>query len=611
MGGLISVLMQKLHQVKEQAALNASKLQESEAALKQSEAQYQQIQIQLQKADERFQLAASAANCLIYDWDIQQNIVYRTQGLAQVIGYDPQEVDQTSSWWRERIHPEDQKQLQSENSRLLTNSEVEKFQTEYRVLHKQGSYIYVCDRGIITRDDQGQAIRIVGLTLDINDQKQAEMALRESLKREQAARADAESANRIKDEFLAVLSHELRSPLNPILGWSKLLQNGNLNAATTTRALETIERNAKLQTQLIDDLLDVSRILRGKLRLNVCPVNLEETIEAALETVQLAAQTKSIQIQKVFEPSVGLVLGDSGRLQQVIWNLLTNAVKFTPHGGKVEVRLFRVGNGEEDKGDKADKEDNQKTEELHSLLSTPYSLLQISDTGKGINPEFLPHVFDYFRQENSATTRAFGGLGLGLAIVHHLVELHGGRVCAESLGENQGATFTVMLPLMPVDTQINLDDEQSNCSVDLKNLRILVVDDQADMREFLGFLLEEYGAQVTIAKSADEALSTLAQFSPNLLISDIGMPEMDGLMLMQKIRAMSPEQGGDIPAIALSAYAGETDHQQALAAGFQMHLAKPIEPTTLVTEVINLLETYPRQKLMGTAGTSLKGLTNN
>lgn len=386
------------------------------------------------------------------------------------------------------------------------------------------------------------------------------------LAREQEARQQAEAANRIKDEFLAVLSHELRSPLNPILGWSKLLRNGRLNAAKTAQALEIIERNAQLQSQLIEDLLDVSRILRGKLSLNMTPVNLAATIKAALETVRLAAEAKSIQIQTLFDPTIGQVLGDSARLQQVIWNLLTNAVKFTPEGGRVEVLLQQIGS---------------------------QAQIQVRDTGKGISPDFLPHVFEYFRQADATTTRTFGGLGLGLAIVRHLVELHGGTVSADSQGEGQGATFTVRLPL--IKDKSDRSKAEGNFSPlvpqssPLSGIRVLVVDDDTDSREFFAFVLEQLGAQVSTVTSAGEAIAFLEQSQPNILLSDIGMPDMDGYMLMRQIRAMPPEQGGQILAIALTAYAGEIDRQQALAAGFQHHLAKPVEPNELVKVILNLL----------------------
>jgi signal transduction histidine kinase len=385
---------------------------------------------------------------------------------------------------------------------------------------------------------------------------------------QQLARTQAESANRIKDEFLAVLSHELRSPLNPILGWTRLLRSRKLDEKATAHALATIERNAKLQTQLIEDLLDVSRILQGKLSLNVCPVNLPSIIKAAMETVRLAAEAKSIEIQMRFEPGIGQVSGDSTRLQQVVWNLLSNAVKFTPIGGQIEITLEQIGSEAQ---------------------------IQVSDTGKGISPDFLPHVFEYFRQADSTTTRKFGGLGLGLAIVRQLVELHGGTVAVDSPGEGQGAIFTVRLPLRRESAAPNDETATTNScttvsgTLPLANIRVLVVDDEADSRDFLAFVLEQAGAEVTAAASASVALQILSQSKPDILLSDIGMPEMDGYMFMRQVRSLESEQENNIPAIALTAYAGEMNQQQALAAGFQRHITKPVAPETLVQEIENMV----------------------
>ncbi|MBD2250081.1 PAS domain-containing protein [Nostoc parmelioides] len=384
---------------------------------------------------------------------------------------------------------------------------------------------------------------------------------------EKNARAIAESTNRIKDEFLAVLSHELRTPLNPIMGWAKLLRTRTYKEETVKQGLETIERNAKLQTQLIDDLLDVSRILRGKLNLNVCLVDLRNTVQAGLETVRLAAEAKSIEIHAILSDEPLQVMGDGDRLQQVIWNLVSNAVKFTPSEGQVEVRLEQVGRDAQ---------------------------IQVIDTGKGITPEFLPYVFEYFRQADAKTTRVFGGLGLGLAIVHHLVELHGGTVVAQSAGEDQGATFTVKLPLYKsADYQVQSAEsavtELENQDSLLLGVQILLVDDQEDVREFFSFALEQCGANVMAVASAIEALEALARSKPDVLLSDIGMPQIDGYMLLRQIRKWSPEQGGQIPAIALTAYAGEIDQRQAIAAGFQKHIPKPADPVELAQAIAQLL----------------------
>ncbi|MBH8578203.1 GAF domain-containing protein [Nostocaceae cyanobacterium CENA369] len=422
--------------------------------------------------------------------------------------------------------------------------------------------------GVITFVSAESGLRYDQIDLQLAE----ELAHRASLAMENAQlyrvaqhdRAKAEAANRVKDEFLAVLSHELRSPLNPILGWTKMLRSRRLDSTKAEQALETIERNAKLQAELIEDLLDVSRILQGKMTLNVAPVNLAATIQAATETVRLAAETKNIHIQTRLNPIYGTVFGDANRLQQVVWNLVSNAVKFTPSGGRVEVELKQGG---------------------------MYAEIQVKDTGIGINPEFLPHVFEYFQQEDATTTRKFGGLGLGLAIVRHLTELHGGTVQVDSPGQNLGTIFTVLLPLNIVEQEPSVNHSHSETVTNLTGVEILVVDDDADMRDLAEFILTQSGAQVKTAASAVQALTFLNQSVPNLLLCDIGMPEMDGYALIRQIRKWSPQQGGTIPAIALTAYAGEINQQQALAAGFQMHISKPVEPEKLVQAIVQLL--YP------------------
>ncbi|MBW4664575.1 MAG: PAS domain S-box protein [Chroococcus sp. CMT-3BRIN-NPC107] len=350
-----------------------------------------------------------------------------------------------------------------------------------------------------------------GMTIyfrNVTDRQRLEQEREQLLQREQAAREAAETANQIKDEFLAVLSHELRSPLNPILGWSSLLQQRKLDEAKTKAAIAIIERNARLQVQLIDDLLDISRILSGKMSLNVMPVDLSTVISAALETVRLAAEAKSIAIETIASPSVGIAMGDGGRLQQVVWNLLSNAVKFTLPGGKVIIKLATVGN---------------------------YAQIQVTDTGKGIQADFLPYVFEHFRQEDGATTRKFGGLGLGLAIARQIIEMHGGTIAVDSPGMGNGATFTVQIPLVQsIEPEIPLLDFTS--SNDLSGRKVLVVDDEADSREFLVFVLEQAKAIVTSVASGIDALQAISQLTPDLIISDIGMSEMDGYMLMRQIR---------------------------------------------------------------------------
>lgn len=404
---------------------------------------------------------------------------------------------------------------------------------------------------------------------------QTDLALAEELGRRAALALDnaqlyqqAQEANRMKDEFLAVLSHELRSPLNPILGWIQLLKRGNLTEAQIAKAWTTIERNAKLQAQLVEDLLDVSSILRGKLNLNSVRVNLATTIQSAVETVQLAAQAKSIEIEAMIDPQIPLVLGDTTRLQQVVWNLLSNAVKFTPERGRVEVWLEQIDR---------------------------YAQIRVIDTGVGIHPSFLPHVFDYFRQADGATTRRFGGLGLGLAIVRQLAEAHGGTVEATSPGEDQGATFTVRLPLISAPVSQEQDSDSSENAANLQGIQVLVVENELDSLEFLTFVLEQAGANVITATSASEALTLFTQFQPDLLLSDIGMPDQDGYTLMQQVRSLSLGQREQIPAIALTAYAGDINYEKVMAAGFQRHLTKPAEPEVLIRTIADLIRQNQRQ----------------
>ncbi|MBV9957306.1 MAG: response regulator, partial [Acidobacteria bacterium] len=391
------------------------------------------------------------------------------------------------------------------------------------------------------------------------------------LRNEQAARAEAEEASRLKDEFLATVSHELRTPLTAVLGWSHLLRRGQLDAPAATHALETIERNARAQAQLIEDLLDVSRIITGKLRLDVRSVDPVLFIEDAVEAVRPAAEAKEIRLRQILDTRVGFVSGDPQRLQQVVWNLLSNAIKFTPRGGSVEVRLARLDSQVE---------------------------ISVSDTGAGIRAEFLPYVFDRFRQADGTTTRQYGGLGLGLAIVRQLIEMHGGNIAARSGGEGEGATFTVRLPLLPIYRQQAAEASASHAAAEreqagepadqLGGLRVLVVDDEVDTLELIRVSLGQYGAQVTAARSAAEALSLLDRLRPDLIISDIGMPGEDGFEFIRKVRELPPERGGRTPAVALTAYARGEDRLRVLRSGYQMHVAKPVELTELLTIVTNV-----------------------
>jgi signal transduction histidine kinase/DNA-binding response OmpR family regulator len=409
------------------------------------------------------------------------------------------------------------------------------------------------------------------LQLEIAERRQAEEQRAEMLVREQAARADAEQANRTKDEFLATLSHELRTPLTAILGWSHLVRTGKLEPPQLARALETIERNARSQSQLIDDLLDVSRIITGKLQIEPRPVDVCAIIDAAIEAVRPSFETKGIKLDAVLDAEDCFVLGDANRLQQVFWNLLSNAVKFTPEAGKVRVDVKR----------------------------TPLVVrVSVTDSGIGIKPEFLPFIFDRFRQADGSTTRVHGGLGLGLSIVKHLVQLHSGNVHVESQGENKGAVFSVDFPLAsaspsPVSPNGSSKDAEvrplpAEFSRLLEGLRILVVDDELDSRELVRAILTGCGGEVNCCESVAEAMNAIRDWKPDLLVSDIGMPNEDGFTLIQKVRKLRSKRS-KLPAVALTAYATKEDKARALATGFQMHVTKPIEPETLVMSIASAL----------------------
>jgi signal transduction histidine kinase/CheY-like chemotaxis protein len=394
----------------------------------------------------------------------------------------------------------------------------------------------------------------------------------ELLSRERSARAEAERMSELKDEFLANLSHELRTPLNAILGWAQMLRSDKRNEADLAKGLETIERNARVQTQLVEDLLDMSRILSGKVRLDVQAIEPLGFIEAALDTLRPAAAAKGIRLESLLDSTAGPISGDPNRMQQVMWNLLSNAIKFTARGGKVQVLLERVNS--------------------HIEIS-------VADTGAGIRPDFLPFVFDRFRQADASTTRRHGGLGLGLSIVKHLVELHGGSVRAHSPGEGAGATFTVHLPLIVVHRSPHAQTRQHPRSaasaaadfgvIDLSGVRVLVVDDEPDARELIQRVLLDCEADVITAGGADEALLLIPQHKPHLLVSDIGMPEVDGYELLRRVRALERESGGRIPAVALTAFARSEDRTRALRAGFLVHVAKPVDPSELVATVASVL----------------------
>ena len=420
-------------------------------------------------------------------------------------------------------------------------------------------------------DASGTLIGVSTIARDITERKQVEQELATLLERERLARAEAQTATRTKDEFLAVLSHELRTPLQSMLGWTQMLKERGLDERTVQKGLLTIERNVKMQTQLIEDLLDVSRIVAGKLRLARTQVDLAQVIASGVDLAKVAADAKSIRIDVTIEPMAGEVLGDPTRLQQVVSNLLTNAVKFTPREGSIRVRLER---------------------------DDTVARITVEDTGRGISPEFLPHIFDRFCQAESVTLRSQGGLGLGLglAIVRHLVELHGGAVKADSPGEDRGATFTVTLPIVSSERRVVAAERHETTRnaplppITLEGVRILLVDDDPDAGEMLEAVLQHAGADVRAHRSAHGALEELESFHPHLLISDIGMPEEDGYALLRQVRARESAEGGHVLAVALTAFASQADHEQALAVGFEAHIAKPVSPYDIVKTVARLVE---------------------
>ena len=436
--------------------------------------------------------------------------------------------------------------------------------------------------GLVDHDDRLRAIiqlqqKAKTLKSEIKERERVEEELRASLSREQIARAEAETANRMKDEFLATVSHELRTPLNAIIGWSHMLRAGTLDEVTAARAIETIDRNARSQAQLVEDILDVSRVITGKLNLNMAPIDVAAIINAAIDSVQLAADSKDIELEVTLDPTARHILGDASRLQQVVWNLLSNAIKFTPSGGRVAVRLSRSGREAQ---------------------------IQVIDSGAGIDADFLPHIFDRFRQADGTTTRRYGGLGLGLSIVRHLVELHGGTAQAFSEGESHGATFTISLPLpanaprarrrrtgsnrawIPTTTKSKIQLLPS-----LADVRVLIVEDDADTLQMLSVMLADSGAKVETAVSSEQALEVLQWHRPDVLVSDLAMPGEDGYTLISKVRSLENKAEGQLPAVALTSHVRVEDRARALSAGFNMFVPKPIEPAELINAIANLAET--------------------
>lgn len=447
-------------------------------------------------------------------------------------------------------------------------AETGEYRGEFEGHTKDGKTLEIELTSFAIKDGAGEVLGYVGIKRDITERRQSEQERADLLERERAARADAEQANRLKDEFLATLSHELRTPLNAVIGWSRMLKSGRLDQESASHALEVVERNALAQKQIIEDILDVSRVITGKLQLKVLPLDLVTVVDGALDAVRPAMEAKDIRIETIIDAGLRMISGDSDRLQQVVWNLLSNAAKFTPPGGKVEIRVTQTAT---------------------------HVQIEVSDSGPGIAKPFMPHVFERFRQADGSTTRTHGGLGLGLAIVRHLVELHGGVITAENRHNGVGAIFTVWLPLPTGELKPEIlaqailsfrDAEVEPAKLD--DLRIIVVDDENDSLDLIAMELTQHGAQVKSVNSAKDALAAIEQEHFDLLISDVGMPDMDGYELMRKIRMSENGTQKRLPSVALTAYARVQDRMRAILAGFNTHVPKPVEAHELITIVASL-----------------------
>jgi PAS domain S-box-containing protein len=511
------------------------------------------------------QMVAGVAEC-----DATGMFTLVNQRYCDIVGYAEAELLEMRI--SDITHPDDWPHNAELYRRLIENGE--SFFIEKRYRRKDGSEVWCNIHASPIRNAEGKIEEAVAVVVDVTDRKRAEQEREQLLEKEKAARAEAQAANQSKDEFLAVVSHELRNPLNSILGYARLIRAETANVAQIKHLMGIIERNGRMQLQLIEDLLDTARIISGKLELEVQPVDLIVVITAALDVVRPSAQAKGISIKSNLDSLAGQITGDPDRLQQVVWNLLSNAIKFTPEGGRVEITLKRAD---------------------------PHIVIVVRDNGKGVEPEFLPHMFERFRQSDMSSTRRVGGLGLGLSLVKHLVELHGGTIEAESAGVGQGATFTVRLPLRaiyvaPPEERKALDAMLPARSESLAGVRALIVDDEEEVRTLLTLTLQSYGAQAQAVASGKEALEMLARQTTDdhfdALICDIGMPGEDGYTVMRKVRALPPDKGGAIPAIALTAYGRAEDRVRALAAGFHMHIAKPVEPDELAVVILSLTNRF-------------------
>ncbi len=527
------------------------------------------VEKELRDLDERGRLAVEAAHLGTWFWDLKSGELV-CSGPCKLLHGIPADEEMPYTRFLAALHPDDRPVVDANLKRSI--AEHTSYREEHRAVWPDGSVHWIAGFGSVFYDETGAPERMLGVGMDVTAQKGAEQEHAELLLRERAARAEAQAAASAKDEFLALLSHELRTPLQSMLGWTQMLRAKRVDERTAEKGLETIERNVKIQAQLIEDLLDISRIVAGTIRLDRHPVDLQPIVDSALASAASAAAAKAIRVEATIDPHVHEVLGDRDRLEQVISNLIGNAIKFTPRGGHIAVRLERDRDA---------------------------AKIVVEDSGRGISPEFLPHVFERFRQAESTTRRSHGGLGIGLSIVRHLVELHGGTVTAHSAGENQGARFTVILPFASDAAQIAPSRRglsrptPTYPQTALVGARVLVVDDDPDTCELLTMVLRDAGAQAKAVNSARDAHCEIASFQPDLLVSDIGMPGDDGYALIRQVRARESIEGGHIPAVALTAFASRADREQALSLGFEEHIAKPVSPADLTRMAAKLLQRAP------------------
>jgi PAS domain S-box-containing protein len=516
----------------------------------------------------QFHLAAlvASADDAIISKTLEGIITSWNEGAERILGYRADEIIGKSIYALipPELHPEETELLR----RIRGGERVSHFDTIR--LRKGGERLNVSLTVSPIKDRKGRIIGVSKVLRDVTERMRADEERLSALQEARKARQEAEYSNRVKDEFLATISHELRTPLTAILGWIRMLRAGKLDQTARAKALEVIDRNVRSQAQLIEDLLDISRITMGKLRLDVRPIQPASVISAAVESLRFAADARQIRIQTVLDSNAGPIAGDFERLQQVVWNLLSNAIKFTPKGGRIQIVLERVNSHIE---------------------------IRVTDTGRGLKPEFLPYIFNRFTQAEAVTTRTHGGLGMGLAIARAIIELHGGGISAASEGEGKGSTFTLNIPLMPISRelppdrvhpQVSWTEISLECPPEVAGLRVLVVDDDGDTCDMIRAALDQCGAVVQTASSAESALQLFRSSQPDVLISDIGMPEVDGYELIRRIREIEHGLGTKVPAVALTAFARIEDRVKSLASGYQMHVAKPVEPAELLTIVASL-----------------------